>query len=404
LAGATPFEQAQAEEAAAAMAEETWPTPYDMFDAETLPKRRWIYGDHYLRGFVSVLASAGGVGKTSMQIVEALAIVTGKPLLLEDVKEQGNVWLVNLEDPLEELQRRVLAAMQHYGIKPDEVRGKLFLDAGRDFQLKFTTQTRDGIIANDALIDHMIAKVKQNNICFISIDPWVAANDISENDNTAMNEAVAKARLVADKTDCGICLVHHIRKSNGEEVTVDHIRGASALIGAARAARVINRVTEEEAMRLGVKPEEARGIFRVDNAKANLTLPALKATYRQMKTVELANGDKLGAAVAFAMPDLFDGISTKDVMKVQQAVARAAADGLPMRQSMQAKGWAGHQIGDLLGINTSSKSGKGRMSSILKKWVENKVLAIETHSSGRDGREVPVYVVDEWITHEEAGY
>jgi hypothetical protein len=157
-------------------------------------------------------------------------------------------------------------------------------------------------------------------------------------------------------------------------------------------------------MRLGVKPEEARGIFRVDNAKANLTLPALRATYRQMKTVELANGDKLGAAVAFAMPDLFDGISTKDVMKVQQAVARAAADGLPMRQSMQAKGWAGHQVGDLLGINTSSKSGKGRMSSILKKWVENKVLAIETHSSGRDGREVPVYVVDEWITHEEAGY
>jgi hypothetical protein len=198
--------------------------------------------------------------------------------------------------------------------------------------------------------------------------------------------------------------VHHIRKSNGEEVTVDHIRGASALIGAARAARVINRVTEEEAMRLGVKPEDARGIFRVDNAKANLTLPALKATYRQMQTVELDNGERVGAATAFAMPDLFDGISTKDVMRVQQAVGRAANDGLPMRQSMQAKGWAGHQIGDLLGINTSTKSGKGRMSSILKKWVENKVLDIETHSSGRDGREVPVYVVGEWITPDEAGY
>ena len=90
LAGATPFEQAQAEEAAAAMAEETWPTPYDMFNEDALPKRRWIYGDHYLRGFVSVLASAGGVGKTSMRIVEALAIVTGKPRLQEEVHEVGN--------------------------------------------------------------------------------------------------------------------------------------------------------------------------------------------------------------------------------------------------------------------------------------------------------------------------
>jgi RecA-family ATPase len=39
-----------------------------------------------------------------MQIVEALAIVTGKPLLGEPVIEQCNVWIINLEDPIEELQ------------------------------------------------------------------------------------------------------------------------------------------------------------------------------------------------------------------------------------------------------------------------------------------------------------
>jgi hypothetical protein len=41
---------------------------------------------------------------------------------------------------------------------------------------------------------------------------------------------------------------------------------------------------------------------------------------------------------------------------------------------------------------------------MLKKWVENNVLQVETHSDGRQGRETPVYVVGEWITHEEAGY
>jgi len=103
------------------------------------------------------------------------------------------------------------------------------------------------------------------------------------------------------------------------------------------------------------------------------------------------------------MPDLFDGISTKDVMRVQSEVGRAAGDGTPMRQSMQANEWAGHIIGDMLGINTSNKSGKGRMSSILKKWVENNVLQIENQPSGRNGRDVPIYIVGEWITNEEAG-
>ena len=91
-------------------AERQWPTPYDPIDPAKIPARRWIYGRHYIRSNVSVLASAGGIGKTSMQTVEALAISTGKSLLEDMVHEQCNVWLINLEDPLEEMQRRVAAA------------------------------------------------------------------------------------------------------------------------------------------------------------------------------------------------------------------------------------------------------------------------------------------------------
>ena len=85
-----------------AQSERSYPTPYDPIDPASIPARRWIYGQHYIRSNVSVLASAGGVGKTSMQIVEALAICTGRPLLGETVHEPCNVWIINLEDPLEE--------------------------------------------------------------------------------------------------------------------------------------------------------------------------------------------------------------------------------------------------------------------------------------------------------------
>jgi hypothetical protein len=286
-----------------------WPTVYDMFDGASIEPRRWIYGNHYLRSFVSVLASAGGIGKTSLQIVEALAIVTGRPLLGEEVKERTNVWIVNLEDPLEEIQRRVIAAMQHYKITPDEVRGRLFVNAGRDFSLKFGIQTREGVLPNTKLVEYLCKQIPQKKIGCVFIDPFVGAHSINENDNMAVNAIVAEIRRVADETKSAIGLVHHIRKGNGEDASIDSVRGAGSLIGAARAARVVNKVSEDDAMKLGVDMDKAKGIFRVDDGKANLSPPADKSTYRQMIGVKIDNGEWIGVCVPFDLPDEWKGMT-----------------------------------------------------------------------------------------------
>jgi hypothetical protein len=300
-------------------AEAAWPTAYDMFDEASLAPRQWVYGKHYLRRFVSVLASAGGVGKTSMQIVEALAICTGRPLLGEKVEEQCNVWLINLEDPMDEMQRRILAAMRHYGIKPEEVRGKLFVDAGRDFSLNFAIQTREGITANTALVEYLNKRIPERKIGAVFIDPFVGAHQINENDNMAVNAVVAQIRQVADETNCAIGLVHHIRKGNGEDATIDSVRGAGSLIGAARAARVINKISEQDALNLGVDPKEAQGLFRVDDGKANLAPPASAAVFRRMEGVQIGNGEWVGVAVPFVLPDEWDGMTpdtTNEILRI----------------------------------------------------------------------------------------
>jgi RecA-family ATPase len=380
-----------------------WPTAYDMFDEAALKPRQWIYGQHYLRGFVSVLASAGGVGKTSMQIVEALAIVTGKPLLGEPVIEQCNVWIINLEDPIEELQRRVLAAMKHYNIKPDEVRGKLFLDAGRDLQMMFAVQTREGVTPNNALVDHMIDKIKEHKIGVTFIDPIVSAHGVNENDNMAMGAVVSLIREVADKTNSAIGLVHHIRKGNGEDAGIDSVRGAGSLIGAARAARVINRVPPEEAMKLGVAEGDSTGLFRVDNGKANLTAPSAVAVYRQMIGVQIANGEWVGVATDFKMPDVFDGVTARHAMSVQRMVGSAADQDEPYRADSRAKNWVGKAVAEVLDLDLDKASEKARASAIAKKWLETDVLRKDVWPDSRAGRDVQVVVVGAWITGSEAG-
>jgi len=378
----------------------TFPTAYTMFDAATLRPRQWIYGKHYLRGFVSLLAAAGGNGKTSLQIVEALSICTGRPLLGETVHERTKVYLVNLEDPIDEMQRRVLAVMKHYGIKREEVEGWLFLDAGRDFSMKFTALSRGEVVVNEKLIQHMQTKIIEHGIGVTFIDPWIGANDILENDNVQMNKAVAQVRRIADVTDSSVMLVHHIRKTGGEDASIDSVRGAGALIGAVRAARVINKVSPDELMKLGIPEKDAVGIFRIDDGKANLAPPSAKATYYKMIGVQIANSEWVGVATNFEMPDAFDGVTARHAMAVQKIVGNAPD---PMRENVQAKNWIGLAVAEVLNLDVDKPEDKGRIKSIVRKWIDTDVLRREMVRDEVARREVAAIIVGVWINGDEAG-
>jgi RecA-family ATPase len=378
-----------------------WPTEFEIIDPTLIPKRRWVYGKHYIRGYVSVLASQGGIGKTSMQLVEGVSVCLGRALLEEEVHEQCNVWIINGEDPLEEMQRRLAAVFIHYNIKPEEIKGKLFVDAGRELMIQFAKQTRDGILTDEDMLEHMVAEIKEKNIGLVIIDPWVSFNDINENDNVAMNAAVSAARWVADQTGAAVVLTHHIRKSNGEDATIDSVRGAGSLIGAARAARVINKVSQEDALKLGVNEQESLGIFRVDGGKANLAPPAAKAVYRRMHGVELPNGEYVGVCVPFKMPDLFDGVSAKDAQAVQRLIGQAADRQEPYRLDARANHWAGKCVVVQLDLDMDKKHEKAKAKAILAKWIETGVLKVEEWPDKRQGRDVQCVVVGEWINASE---
>src|SRR5690349_16778256 len=81
-------------------------TPFSSLDASTIPPRRFVYGRHLIRQFVSTTFAPGGVGKSSLGFAEALAMASGRPLLGVEPAGRLRVWIWNGEDPFEELQRR----------------------------------------------------------------------------------------------------------------------------------------------------------------------------------------------------------------------------------------------------------------------------------------------------------
>jgi hypothetical protein len=378
-----------------------WPTPYEMFDALTLPRREWVYGYDYIKKYISVTASAGGIGKTSAIIVEALAIATGKPLLGTAVKQKTNVWVINLEDPMSEMQMRTIAAMQHYGLTPDDIKGRLFMDGEDTMQITLAAENRDGLITNNDMLAAMIRVIKQNKIGVVILDPFVSAHLVNENNNGSIQAVVAMLRKLARDTNSSVQLVHHIRKGNGDDATIDSVRGAGSLIGAARAARVINRITPDDAIALGVDEHEALGIFRIDDGKANLAPPSDKAVYRRMQSVEIANGEHIGVATEFKLPDLFDGVTTKNLYNVQRTIGKAEEADDAYRANAQADNWIGKAVAEELKLDLGKPNHVAKTKAIIKQWISSGSLQVVKLPNKRKGGEAPCVIVGEWVNYDE---
>lgn len=175
--------------------------------------RDWLYGRFLIRRQVSLTVAPGGTGKSSLAVVEALALATGRKLLHDTPYGQSRVWLWNGEDPLDELQRRIMAACVHYGISREEIADGLFVDSGRNTEIIIARMERNEVKIAVPVFDALVRTIEENEIDVVSIDPFVSCHAVPENDNGAIDRVVKTYAKIADKTGCAIHLVHHSRKT-----------------------------------------------------------------------------------------------------------------------------------------------------------------------------------------------
>jgi hypothetical protein len=359
-------------------------TPCPWIDPTKVPLRTWLYKPHYVSEFVSMLVSTGGIGKSSLAIVESLAMVSGKPLLGIKPAAQLRVWYWNGEDPVDELYRRFAAAMKHHELSEDDIGGRLFINSGRNMPIVIATEHKGRIVVDDHVIQHVTATVIESQIDVIIVDPFVTCHRVSENDNAGI-ERLAKAWAhIGEAANCAVMLVHHTVKPRGDEMTVDHGRGASALLAAARSARVINTMSKSEAEKAKVPESDRRLYFRAENGKANLAPPAENANWFKLVSVDLNNagpmlfGDAIGVVTAWEYPKVeLPVTSDADIRRCQEAIK---SDG-PWRKDVRAAKWVGIPIARALGHDLTDSDVKQSIKKLIKQWIEQKLLLIV---SGKD--------------------
>lgn len=268
-----------------------------------IPRRPWIARGYLMRGAVTVLSGPGSAGKSSMIVAWASCATTGSAFRNFKVTQDARFAVYNVEDDADEQKRRFSAMFQRLGLTSEAPNGRLAIigptEAG---QLIRTSERGTAMVSTDAMqeIEQFFETFKPDVACF---DPFVELHDADENDNTAVRAVMAFLRRMAARHNCAVLVLHHSRKGVGDPGDPDSLRGASAIVGAARVVLTLNVMSKEEAKTFGIAEERRRTYFRLDGAKSNYA-PIEDAEWFERQEIRLDNGtdDEPADGVAVAWP------------------------------------------------------------------------------------------------------
>ncbi|MCZ7929526.1 bifunctional DNA primase/polymerase [Agrobacterium pusense] len=372
-------------------------TAFKWIDPKTLPRREFAYGSHFIRKYVSVTVSPGGLGKTSSSIAEALAMVSGRALLGTKPPKRLRTWIFNAEDPRDEMERRIMAACIHYKLKPADLEGHLFLDSGREQELCVAIEDKKaGVRIQQPIVEAVVEQIERNGIDVMIVDPFVSTHGVNENDNGAIDKVAKLWAQIADYTNCSIDIVHHLRKVADREATVEDARGAVSLIGAARSVRVLNRMSEEQAGEAGIDKADRFGYFYTTYGKSNLTPLSHKAEWRHLVSTPLGNGTGLAQPQDFApvvtewhWPSAEDVAG--DLTEDQRASILAAVSASDYKKSPKAKNWVGGAVAYAVGLDLDDNVQRKRAASLVTALIREGAL-VEREERDPVRRELAVFV------------
>ncbi len=260
-----------------------------------IPHRQWLYGVDLVRGDITLLASPGGAGKTSLALGMAICLVAGKQLLGERIWGSGpfKSLYINAEDSRVEMLRRACAFCQQHHITEQEL-DQLHLVGADDTRvqaLKFLRTAGPNSSALDEVgFTHLANLLTSLRPDVVVIDPLIAlCGGGNINDNAIMSLVMRELKKVGIKYNCATLIVLHTTKG-GDLTSANAISGASAIKDLARRAIMPVTMTEDERKQFDVLPSERRQYFKLVDAKSNLAALSGETWYK-LENQELPNAE-----------------------------------------------------------------------------------------------------------------
>jgi DNA polymerase len=362
--------------------------PYTLQREESIPAWQWLYGRHLLRGEVAGTAAMGGTGKSTLSIVEALAMVSGQPLLGLEVPAPLRVVLINLEDTRNTMDKRIAAAMRYYGSTAADIGDRLIVIAKGELKIKVARQLRSGDVERDeVVIKALTTLMVDHRADVLSIDSFIRTHRVNENDNSAVQEVVECFEDIATAAHCAVHLWHHTRKGGGERATIENARGAIAFVDACRSARILETMSAKEHADLMTVQSDLVPpgfYFRSFNGKRNFAPPADQSNWYLLTNVTLANGDAVGVATPWQYPATWAELSNELANRILDDIDT----GLPNGQRYSGKNAAKppRAVQEAVRRHCPNKTNE-QCRQIIATWLRNGVLYEDKYHDPVDSKE-----------------
>lgn len=366
-------------------------TPFTWRDPATIPRRQFLYGFELRRGQLSGVIAPGAAGKTTLKVGRAICMATGRDLFGHRVwNGPHRVWLWNLEDEIEEVEKTVHAFLKLWNLHPDDLADRLFID-GVDSEstsgLKLAVEgPSGGFTVQRPVSEALIEELKRRGVDYLDVDPFVSSHAVDENSNSAI-DAVAKEWVrIAQQANCAVALAHHVRKSIGPETTALDGRGAVSMINAARSVLVLQRMSKEAAQEFRVPECERKRFFSVYDDKNNKAPPAASAEWYEFVSIGLGNSDEtgpedsIGAVQRWYAPDMFGGVTSRQLHDIQEIMDRHPEK---CRKHSESSAWVGKIVAHVLDRNLDDQSEKQAIKRMVLTWCSNGALRSVERKDGR---------------------
>jgi hypothetical protein len=340
-----------------------------------IPRRPWIVPGYIMRGSVTVIAGAGSAGKSSLLKAWGIAMTQGLTFNRFMPPEQFRAMSYNVEDDLNEEWRRLSATLRQFNATPEDLEDMLHIIGPAHVGTLIHYDRASGYIHHTAVLEAIEAKVIEERIDVLFLDPLVELHDAEENDNTSLRAVMAALRQLAIRCNIAVVVAHHTRKGAVTPGDPDAVRGGGSIVGAARVVYTVCSMSDEEAAKIGIPSARRRFYFRIDSAKSNYA-PLDGAEWFERRPYEIGNGEEIAAAEPWTPPSPWDGITWPMIDTILEAVEAGPSPGEYFAASRQAKSrWVGNLIAEV------TRRGPEQITPIIKAWLDSGVLQTGQYAS-----------------------
>ena len=195
--------------------------------------------------------AAGGVGKTTLALYEAVCLALGRELWGRAPERPMRTALVTREDARETLAARLREVMKALQLDPEAVgtvlANVLIMDLSA-VSYRLSAVVGDVVLPHADNLEWLIKQLRGFRPDWLIMDPLVSFGVGEQRVNDAEQGLIEAMRILKKEFNCCVEGIHHSGKANAREKTLDQYsgRGGSALADGARMVCVLAPLTPKE--------------------------------------------------------------------------------------------------------------------------------------------------------------